>query len=80
MGDSVSIHYTLLLMPKALLLCTGAESNLEERVLDEVEKNSFIVLPGKAGHSSLLPFKKLCDPTQESLVRSFIAMFQRWSC
>ena len=33
-------------MPKTQPLCTGAESNLGDRVLGEVEKNSFIVLPG----------------------------------
>ena len=29
----------------------------------EVEKNSFIALPGKGGHSGLMP-SKLCVPTQ----------------
>ena len=30
-------------------LYTGAELNLRDRVVGEVEKNSFITLPGKAG-------------------------------
>ena len=38
-------------------LYTGAESNLGGRVLGEVEKDSFITLPGKGG---LLPGKTMC--------------------
>ena len=34
---------------------------LRDRVLGEVEKNSFIALPGKGGHSGLMP-SKLCVP------------------
>ena len=34
--------------------------NLRDRVLDEVEKNSFIALPGKGGHSRLMPLKTVC--------------------
>ena len=41
------------MMPKPWSLCTGAESNL--RVLDEVEKSSFIAWPTKVGQSRLLP-------------------------
>ena len=47
-------------MSKAWPLCTGAESNLRDRVLGEVEMNSFIALPGKGGHSGLLPLKTGC--------------------
>ena len=47
-------------MLKAQPLCTGAESNLRDRVLGEVEKKSFIVLSSKGGHSRLMP-SKLCD-------------------
>ena len=36
-------------------LCTSAKSNLRDRVLGEVEKNSFIALPGKGGPSGLMP-------------------------
>ena len=49
-------------MPKTPALCTGAELNLGHRVLDEVEKNSFIALPGKGGHRWLM-CSKLCVPT-----------------
>ena len=66
-------------MPKTQPLCTGAELNLGDRVLGEVEKNSFIVLPGKGGNSGLMP-SKLCVPTQGDLVRNFIAMVQGWGC
>ena len=41
-------------MPKTQPLCTSAKSNLGDRVLGEVEKNSFIALPGKRGHSRFL--------------------------
>ena len=38
-------------------LCTGTELNFRDRVLGEVEKNSFIASPGKRGHSGLMPSK-----------------------
>ena len=38
-------------------LHNGAKSNLGDRVLREVEKSSFITLPGKGGHSRLMPSK-----------------------
>ena len=41
-------------MLKTQSLCSGVESNLRDRVLDEVEKNSFIALPGKGEHSGPL--------------------------
>ena len=44
-------------------LYTGAKSNL--RVLDEVEKNSFIALPGKERHSRFLLWKMMCLNTGE---------------
>ena len=48
------------MMLKTGPLCIGAESNLRGRVLGEVEKNSFIALPGKGGHSGLVPSKTVC--------------------
>ena len=57
----------------------------ETRVLGEVEKNSFIALPGKGVYSGLMP-SKVCVPTQqgvrgeEDLVRSFIAMVHGQGC
>ena len=47
-------------MPKTQPLCTGAKSSLGDRVLGEVEKNSFIALPGKGGHSGPVPSKTVC--------------------
>ena len=44
-------------MKNSAFLNTGAESNLRDRVLSEVEKDSFIALPGKGGHSELMPSK-----------------------
>ena len=56
-------------------LCSEAELNFKDRVLGDVEKNRFIALPGKRGHSRLVA-PKLCVPTWEGLVKSFIAMVQ----
>ena len=42
---------------KALSLCSGAKSNFRDRVLGEVEKNSFIALPGKGGQNGLMPLE-----------------------
>ena len=47
-------------MPKTQPLCTGAELDFRDRVWGEVEKDSFISLPGKGGHSGLMPFKTVC--------------------
>lgn len=44
-------------MLKTQPLCTDAELNLRERVLGEIEKNSFVALPDKAGHSRLISQK-----------------------
>ena len=41
-------------------LYTSAKSNLKDRVLGEVEKDSFITLPGKGGCSRLLTWKTMC--------------------
>ena len=42
-------------MPKTWPRCTSAKSNPRDGVLGEVEKNSFVALPGKGGHSGLVP-------------------------
>ena len=42
-------------------LCIGVESNLRDRVWGEVEKNSFIGLPGKERHSRLLLSEIMCS-------------------
>ena len=47
-------------MPKSHPVYTGAKSNIRDRVLGEVEKNSYIAFPGKGGHSRLLPSKTMC--------------------
>ena len=67
------------LMSKPWSLYASAKLNLGDRVLGEVENNSFIALPGQGGHSGLAP-QKLCGPIQEGLGRSLIAMIQGWSC
>ena len=38
------------------------KSNLRDRVLGRVEKDSFVAMPGKGGHSRLMPSKP-CVPT-----------------
>ena len=46
---------TLLTVTKSSVsLYTSAKSNLRDRVLGEVEKDSFITLPGKGGHNGFL--------------------------
>ena len=57
-------------------LYISAKSSLGDRVLGEGEKDSFITLPGKGGHSGLLTQKTMC-PHLERIVRSFIAVVQR---
>ena len=61
------------MMPKTWPLCTSAESNLRDGVLGRVEKNKLIALPGKGGHSGLMP-RKTVPSTREDLVRSFAEM------
>ena len=58
-------------MLKTWALCTGAELNLGDRVLGEVEKNSFIALPGKGGHSRLLPQNLCVFPSVGGLGEAF---------
>ena len=65
-------------MPKILHLCIDAGLNLRDGVLGEVEKNSYIALPGKGGHSRLMP-STLCVLSQGDLV-SFIEIVQGWGC
>ena len=64
-----------LLMLETRPLCTGVKSDLGDRVLSEVEKNSFISLPGRGGHTGLL-----CVPSRDDLGRSFIAIAQGRGC
>ena len=66
-------------MLKTRPLCPGAKLNLRDRVLGEAEKNSFMALPGKGGHSGLVPPKTVC-PNRENLVRGFIEIVQGWGC
>ena len=53
----LSLGPTMDLMTKTWPLCTSDRLNLRDRVLDEVEKNSFIALPWRKDHSRLLPLK-----------------------
>ena len=49
-----SLSSPVLLMPKTQSPCSGAQLNLGDRFLGEVEKNSFFALPGKGGYTCLL--------------------------
>ena len=60
-------------MPKSPLLYTGAESNLKDKVLDEVEEKIFINFPGKGRHWRTQALKKLCLLSQEDFV-NFISL------
>ena len=40
--------------------------------MGEAEKDGFIALPGKGGHSRLPPTIKLCIPAWEDLMKSFM--------
>ena len=52
---------SMILLPKSSAsLYTVSESNLADRGLGEVEKDSFIALPGKGGHRGFLPRKTMC--------------------
>ena len=53
-------YFLFKVMLKPGPLCTSPKSNLRDRVFGEVEKNSFIALPGKGGHSRLVPLKIMC--------------------
>ena len=48
------------MLPESQLLYTPGPNQILETVLGEIEKDSFITLPGKGGHSCLN--KKLCVP------------------
>ena len=55
-------YFLFKVMLKPGPLCTSPKSNLRDRVFGEVEKNSFIALPGKGGHSRLMPHKIVFQP------------------
>ena len=57
-------------MTKTQPLYTHAEWNLDDRVLGKVENNSFIALPGKGGHSALIPLKTV-SPSLEGFCEEF---------
>ena len=49
------VQAQLRLMLNIQPLCTGAKLILGHGVLGELEKNSFMALPGKGVHSGLMP-------------------------
>ena len=71
----VGIHIVAVDDKTSASLYTDAKLNLRDRVLDKVEENSFIALPGKEEHSRLLFWKTMC-PNLVRTVRSFIVIIQ----
>ena len=63
-------------MPETWPLCPGAESNLGDRALGEVEENSSIALSIKEGCTCGLCLKPRV-PAGKDLMRSFMAAVQR---
>lgn len=61
----LQLKWGQILMLKAWPLCTRARLNPGNRALGKVEKNSLIALPGRGGHSRLLPTKTLCPNPAE---------------
>ena len=57
-------------------LHNGAKSNLGDQVFREVEKSSFIALPGKGGPQQPNDLKTVCTNLGK-ILRSFIVMVQR---
>ena len=53
------------LMLKTQSLCTGAKTNLKDRVLGEVEKNNFLVCQTKRGQGRLPPLKTMSLQSRE---------------
>ena len=62
----MAVTVTMIMMPKARPLCASAELNLADSVLGEVEEDSFITVPGKGGHSRLLPQETVCPKPRGS--------------
>ena len=60
---------------RSVSLFTSVKSNLRDRVWGEVEKESFLALPGKGGHSELSPQTKC--PNLGKIVTRFIVTVQR---
>ena len=65
-------------MLKTQPLNTGADLNLGDRVLGEVEKNNFIALPDKGEHRDSC-HSKLC-PNRAGEEWQGGGMVQRWGC
>ena len=58
-------------MLKIQPLYTCTESNLRDRILGEVEKNSIVTLSDTGQHSGLIPWKTLC-PNLEGFGEEFL--------
>ena len=62
-----------------LSLCALVPNQISETVLGEIEKNSFIALLGKGGHSGLLPLKTAC-PNPGEFGEGFYSSCARMRC
>ena len=59
----MDVTVTMIMMLKTRPLCASAELNLADSVFDSAaaaEKDSFITVPGKGGHSRVVPSKAVC--------------------
>ena len=68
------------MMLKTQPLHAGGESNLRDRVLGEVERNSFVVFARQKGTRRAHALQNYVSQLGEDLVRSFIAMVSVWGC
>ena len=65
----MDVTVTMIMMLKTRPLCASAELNLADSVFDSAaaaEKDSFITVPGKGGHSRLLPQETMCPKPRGS--------------
>ena len=73
----MDVNVTMIMMPKAQP--RWAELNLGDSVLGEIEKDSFIIVPGKGGLSRLLPQETMCPkPRGSPDPGGFITNVQGW--
>ena len=67
------------LMLKTWSLCTGAKLNLGDKVWVKEKRIPLLLCQAKGDTEDSCP-SKLCVPTREDLVRSFMAVVQGWGC
>ena len=61
-GRSGGANCAYILRPKVIVEIWPRYTDLRDRVLGEVERNSFMALSGKGGHSGLMPLRLCSTP------------------